>query len=246
LVAALLALSLLSACSADASEDEPTLRVLAAASLAKVAATVGEEFEAGHPGTRVEYSFNGSAELVAGVRNGSPGDVLVTADVATMDRVVRAGESLTEPVIVAVNRLALAVPDENPGHVQSLVDLARADLVVALCAPEVPCGSAAARVFAAVGIVPSVDTYESSVTGVLTKLMVGEVDAGLVYRTDLAVAGPSVSSVPLPDEADGVLNDYPAVVLRSAENRKLAKEFLAYLQSAEAQAELRRAGFELP
>lgn len=247
LVAAVLLAWLLAACTADAGQEaRPTLRVLAAASLAEVVATLGERFEADHPGLRIQYSFNGSAELVAGVRGGSPGDVLVTADASTMEGVVRAGASVTRPVVVARNRLALAVPGGNPGRVRSLADLARDDLVVALCAPEVPCGSAAERLFSAVGVAPSVDTYESSVTGVLSKLMLGEVDAGLVYRTDLTVAGSAVTSVPLPPEASDVVNDYPAVVLRSAQNRRLAKDFLAYLQTPDARAELRRAGFELP
>lgn len=240
---------LLAACGSDGAgqaDERPTMTVLAAASLAESLARIGEAFEVDHPGLQLRYSFAGSSALAASIRDGAPGDVFVSASTDPMRTVVDADETLGEPVVVARNRLALVVPRDNPGGVRSVADLARPELTVALCAPEVPCGAAAARLLQLVGVRPAVDTYEADVKAALSKVTVGEVDAALVYVTDARAAGPAVQSLPLPPEAPKVKNDYPAVVLRSSRHRRLARAFLAYVRSEAGRLELRRAGFELP
>lgn len=244
--AVLVGVLFLSGCGAGKAEEQPTLTVLAAASLAESLVRIGEAFEADHPGLRLRYSFGGSSAVAASIRDGAPGDVFFSASRDTMRTVVDAGEALGEPVVLARNRLALVVPKDNPGRVRSVADLARPELTVALCAPEVPCGAAAAKVLRLVGVRPAVDTYESDVKAALSKVTVGEVDAALVYVSDVRSAGPSVDTVPLPPEASQVQNDYPGVVLRSSEHKRLAKAFLAHVRSESGRRELRRAGFELP
>ena len=187
-------------------------------------------------------SLGASSTLAQQVVAGAPADVLVTASPATMATVVEAGAADGEPVVVARNRLALAVPPGNPGGVTGLADLARPELAVAVCAEQVPCGAAAAKALAAAGVTPSVDTFEQDVKAVLAKVRLGEVDAGLVYVTDVRAAGADVEGLAVASDAV----DYPAVVLREAPQRQEARRFLDLLRSEQGRAALADAGFELP
>ena len=173
--AALVALALtlpLTACGPDApvpaSGGAPagTVTVLAAASLTEAFTTLGEQFEAAHPGTTVTFSFGSSATLAAQAVQGAPADVLAAASTATMATVTDAGAA-ADPVDVATNTLEIAVPPGNPGGVRGLADLADPDLRVALCAPQVPCGAGAEQVLRAAGVTAAPDTLESDVKAVL-------------------------------------------------------------------------------
>ncbi|WP_336922496.1 molybdate ABC transporter substrate-binding protein [Aquipuribacter sp. SD81] len=234
----------------DPARDTPrdtTLVVLAAASLSDVLPDVGRTFEEQHPGTTVTFSFAGSSGLVQQVLAGAPADVLVTASAQTMARAVDAGAVAGEPVVVATNHLVLAVPAGNPAGVDGLADLAADDLLVALCAEQVPCGAAAERVLDAAGVTAAPDTLEQDVRAVLSRLRLGEVDAGLVYATDVAAADGAVESLPLPaDLQDAAATDYPAAVLAGAAEPAAAGELVDLLASATGAAALRRAGFEVP
>ena len=128
------------------------------------------------------------------------------------------------------NRLEIAVPAGNPGGVTGLADFANPDLTIALCAEEVPCGAAAIKAFAAAGITPAPDTLEQDVKATLTKVELGEVDAALVYRTDVIVAGDAVEGIEFP-EAGEAINDYPIVALKDSANIDAARAFVAYVLS---------------
>ena len=222
-----------------------TLTVLAAASLTDAMAVLEERFEAEHPRLEVVPVLGGSSALAAQVLAGSPADVLVTASPTTMATVVDAGAVDGEPVVVATNALRIAVPRGNPGGVTGLADLADPDRTVALCAPQVPCGAAAEQAFAAAGLVPAPDTLEQDVRAVLTKVVLGEVDAGLVYVTDVLAAGPDVAGIDLPPGA-AVTTGYPAAVLAEAPSPAAAAAFVGLLTSDAGQAVLRDAGFGAP
>jgi molybdate transport system substrate-binding protein len=102
-----------------------------------------------------------------------------------MDEVVEAELVAGAPVVFATNALTIAVPRDNPAGVDEIADLADASLLVGSCAVGVPCGDLGAEVFALAGVEPSIDTYEPDVRSLLTKIADGELDAGLVYTTDL-------------------------------------------------------------
>lgn len=234
---------------APEAEEAPALSgevvVLAAASLTDAFGAIAEEFEAANPGVTVTLSFGASSALAQQIVAGAPADVFAAASPATMGAVVDAGGTAGEPTVFVRNRLQIAVPAGNPGGVERLADLADEGLTIALCAEQVPCGAAAAKAFAAAGITPAPDTLEQDVRATLTKVRLGEVDAALVYRTDVLVAGDEVEGIDFP-EADPAVNDYPIAVLADAPEPALAAAFVEYVLSASGRSVLADAGFELP
>lgn len=254
-VTAALALAL-GGCRNDGGTSSPTssagprqlsgdVTVLAAASLTEAFEELGAEFEAAHPEVSVRLSFAASSTLAAQVVAGVPADVFAAADAATMRQVTQAGAAATEPRVFARNALVIAVPAGNPAGVERLADLADESLTLAVCAVEVPCGAAAQRAFALAGIDPRPDTYEEDVKATLGKVALGEVDAGLVYRSDVRAAGGAVEAVPFPAVAR-VLNDYPIAVLAQAPNPAAARAFVARVRSPAGLAVLTDAGFRPP
>ncbi len=132
----------------------------------------------------LSFSFAGSNSLVAQLREGSNADMVITANRSTMDRAVADGSVAGTPIVIARNRLVLAVPDGNPGSITSLDDLGEPSKLIGLCAPEVPCGALSTLALDGLGVVASPDTLEPSVRALANKIRFGEVDAGLVYLTD--------------------------------------------------------------
>lgn len=215
--------------------------VLAAASLTGTFTQLGKNFEAAHAGTKVTLSFGSSATLATQITNGAPADVFASANETTMDTVSKAG--LAEaPKTFTTNTLEIAVPKGNPGKITGLADFADADKKIALCAKQVPCGSAAQKVFAAAGITPKPDSYETDVKAALTKVELGEVDAALVYKTDVQSAQGKVVGIAFPEAKDAV-NTYPITVVKGAPNPDAAAAFVAYVHSAAGQHVLAKAGF---
>jgi len=239
LVAAALAATV-AGCGADPERGD-TVTVFAAASLTESFTTIGREFEAANRGTRVVFNFAGSSALAAQINQGAPADVFASAAPANMATVAGAGA----PVTFARNQLVIAVPRGNPKGVRSLADLARGGVKVALCAEQVPCGAAARKVLDAAGVRFTPVTLEQDVKGALSKVRLGEVDAALVYRTDVRAAASDVDGVEFPGSA-GAVNDYPIVVLKDAPNRAGAEAFVAFVRSERGRAVLTGAGFQPP
>jgi len=152
------------------------------------------------------------------------------------------GAVVRAPVAFARNLLALAVPRDNPGDVASLDDLARPELVIALCASETPCGRAADLLLLGQGVEPSVDTREQDVRSVLTKIKLGEVDAGLIYATDARVASDRVATVPIAG-AEAVATTAFVAVVSATSQAKAAAAFVALITSTEGVRVLSAAGF---
>ena len=226
---------------AEAVELSGTVTVFAAASLTETFDDLASRFEAQHPAVEVVLVLGGSSNLVQQVIAGAPADVLATADEDTMQRAVDA-EVVETPSAFARNPLALAVPAGNPGAVAGIADLAREDLIVALCASEVPCGRAADALLSAGGVTPSVDTRESDVRAVLTKIQLGEVDVGIVYSTDVRVAGDAVESLEL-ERAERFAPTYAISVVRGSEHRAAAEAWVRFVQGTDGRALLAAAGF---
>lgn len=240
---------LLSGCSWGGSprppaEPEGRFVVFAAASLADVFDRVEVELEQRYPKLDVVMNYGGSAGLATQLVEGAPADVFVAASAEAMKPVVEAGLT-AHPVALATNSLVIAVPPGNPGGVESLEDFARPDLAIALCAVEVPCGALAARVLGAAGVTPSVDSYEQDVIAALTKVELDEVDAALVYRTDVLAAGDRVEGVEFPGAEDATTS-YEFAVLVGGANPVAASMFGAFLQEEWMRALLAEAGFGAP
>lgn len=225
-------------------EDQPTLRVYAAASLRSVFEGLGAEFEEAHD-VSVAFNFSGSSDLAIQIEHGADADVFASADEVTMDRLVAADLVAHEPERFATNTLTVVVPPGNPADVASVADLAKAEVRLVVCAPQVPCGAAADRLAEAAGVAWTPRSEEQSVTDVLNKVITGEADAGLVYVTDALVAGDQAQVLPL-DEAAASRNHYPIAALASADDSDLATAFRDYVLSAAGRTALREAGFELP
>jgi molybdate transport system substrate-binding protein len=222
-----------------------TLTVFAAASLTDVFGDLGDRLSAANPRLDVRFNFAGSSALATQLVQGAPADVFAAANEEQMTVVTDAGLQAADPAVFTGNALEIAVPAGNPGEVTGLADFGDADLTLAVCAAAVPCGAAAAAVFAAAGITPRPDTEEEDVKAALTKVQLGEVDAALVYATDVRAAGPDVEGIAFP-EAEQAVNAYPICTLSAAPNPAAAEAFVDLVRSAEGQQALADAGFRAP
>jgi molybdate transport system substrate-binding protein len=222
-----------------------TLTVFAAASLTDVFTDLGRQLEKANPGLHVRFNFAGSDALAGQITQGAPADVFASANTSQMKVVTDAGLQGADPTIFAENVLEIAVPEDNPGHVTGIEDFGNQDLTLAVCAPSVPCGAAAQKVFQAAGIAAKPDTQEEDVKAALTKVQLGEVDAALVYQTDVKAAGDKVEGITFP-EADDAVNQYPIAVLKAAPNPDAAKAFVDLVNSDQGKQALEDAGFRGP
>jgi molybdate transport system substrate-binding protein len=230
-----------SAPSAGSSFSGGAITVLAAASLTEAFTQIGKDFEAKNPGSKVTFSFGSSATLATQIVQGAPADVFAAASPATMKTVTAVGGANTPKDFVS-NTLEIAVPKGNPHKITGLKDFGDASQRIALCAPQVPCGAAAVKVFAEAKIVPKPDTLEQDVKATLQKVASDEVDAALVYKTDVIAAGDEVDGIQFP-EAQQAINTYPIATLKESKNPAVAQAFVDYVLSPEGRAVLANAGF---
>ena len=233
------------ASSAPGSAAPATLTVFAAASLQSTFTRLGTAFEQAHPGTEVTFSFAGSSDLVSQITAGAPADVFASADTRIMDELTAAGLTAGAPVAFATNALQIATPPGNPAGITSFADLARSGVTTVVCAPQVPCGSAAQKVEQATGVQLHPVSEESSVTDVLGKVESGDADAGLVYVTDVTAAGGTVTGVPFPEAAQAV-NTYPITTIADSPHAAAARQFEEFVTGAPGRAVLSAAGFGVP
>ncbi|WP_414941633.1 molybdate ABC transporter substrate-binding protein [Amycolatopsis sp. cmx-11-51] len=249
-VPALLALTLAAtACGSEqpvtAQIEARTLTVFAAASLTESFGTLGKRFEAQNSGVTVKFSFEGSSALVQKLTQGAKADVFASADHANMDEATKGEVIDGQPSVFATNRLAIAVGKGNPQGIKGLADLAKDGLTVVVCAPQVPCGSAAKKVQQSSGVTLKPASEEQDVKSVLAKVRSGDADAGLVYVTDATSAAGKVDKVDFPESASAI-NDYPIAVVKDAPQAHLAGLFRDFVLSAEGKQELAKVGFGAP
>lgn len=236
----------LAACSTPQA-DEPdggTLTVYAAASLTDVFERLSGQFREEHPEIELDVSYGPSSAAARGIVEGAPADVFASADESQMQVVTDAGLA-ADPIVFTSNVLTIAVPAGNPAGVTGLADFARDDLALAVCAPEVPCGAAAERLFELAGVTPAPDTYEEDVRSALNKVELGEVDAALVYATDVPTRPQWVEGIDVP-EAERVVNHYPIAVLTGARDPAIAQEFVDLVLSDDGRRALADFGFRAP
>jgi molybdate transport system substrate-binding protein len=215
--------------------------VFAAASLTDVFTQIAADLEA-EGGPRVTVSFAGSSTLSAQIIEGAPADVFASASLVQMEEVMRARPEAGAPVVFATNGLVIVVERGNPLGIRDVTDLADDDVTVAVADAQVPVGAYSAAMLAAAGVALEPVTLEFDVRGVLTKVELGEVDAGVVYATD-ASSSDGVDSIAVPDEFDQQA-EYPIVAL--SDDDADAKAFISYVLSDAGRVRLDEFGFGAP
>ena len=258
-VAAVASLALAAACGSDGSTSagsssspaapgsgaaSGTVTVFAAASLTESFTSLGRQFEAAHPGTTVKFNFGASSSLAENINQGAPADVFASASPKNMQQVVNA-DGASDSKTFARNVMQIAVPPDNPAGVREVTDLARSNVKVALCQPQVPCGAVAQQVFENVNITVKPVTQGADVKAVLTTVQLGEVDAGMVYRTDVRAAGTKVRGIEIPADQNASTS-YPIAALTEAPNPAGAAAFVDYVLSPDGEKVLEQAGFAAP
>jgi molybdate transport system substrate-binding protein len=232
------------------------LTVFAAASLTESFGELGQQFEAQHPGVTVVFNFAGSQQLAQQLAQGAPADVFASANSRQMQAAVDAGRVAADsPQTFVRNRLVVVTPADNPAGLASFGDLAQPGLKLVLAAPEVPVGQYAQEVLQraaedpawGAGFVSAVTqnivSYEENVRAVLSKVALGEADAGIVYATDAASAADTVRPLPIPDTLN-LFASYPLAPVADSVQAGLAADFVALVLSPEGQAVLTRFGFD--
>ncbi|MBE1471946.1 molybdate ABC transporter substrate-binding protein [Kibdelosporangium phytohabitans] len=214
--------------------------VFAAASLTETFTQLGKDFEAANPGAKVKFNFGGSSALAQQINQGAPVDVFASASPANMKQVAETGS-----VTFVKNKLRIAVGKGNPHKIATLADVLNPEIKLALCAEQVPCGATAKKAFEVAKLTPKPVTLEQDVKATLTKVKLGEVDAALVYKTDVAAATKDVDGVDFPEAAQAI-NDYPIVTLPKTRNATGGKAFMDFILSDKGRQVLTKAGFDTP
>ena len=238
---------LLAACGDDTTSSSGSsgsageIKVFAAASLTAAFTELGQRYTAAE-GTKVTFNFAGSQALATQVRQGAPADVFASADIPNMDKVK---DLVDTPRNFASNRLQIVVEQGNPKDIKSLQDLANPDLKVVLAAPEVPAGKYARQVLDQAGVTVGPVSQEDNVKAVVTKVSLGEADAGIVYVTDVAAGGDKVEGVDIPRDRN-VTATYPIATVKATKAPEAAQAFMDLVLSAEGRQVLKEYGFLPP
>jgi molybdate transport system substrate-binding protein len=223
------------------------ITVFAAASLTESFKVLGVAFEAANPGTNVSFNFGASSTLVTQINQGAPVDVFAAADTANMDKLTAAGGAgvTGAPVMFAKNKLEIIVEKGNPKGITGVADLARSDLIVVTCGPDVPIGRYSKQMFDKAKITVTPKSLEADVKAVVNKVTLGEADAGIVYATDVKAAGDTAAGVEIPDDLN-VIATYPIAEIKAVQNAPTAAAFVAFVASPAGQQILTQYGFSAP
>jgi molybdate transport system substrate-binding protein len=218
------------------------IKVFAAASLTGAFANIGQDWTAANPGAKVSFNFAGSQALATQIQQGAPADVFASADLANMGKV---SSQAGTPKNFASNLLQIIVAKGNPKGVTGLQDLSNPDLKVVLAAPDVPAGKYAQQALGAQHVTVKAVSLEDNVKAVVTKVSLGEADAGIVYVTDVTGGGDKVEGVDIP-EAQNVPATYPIAVLKDSSHQSQAQSFMNMVLSDQGQQVLKSFGFLPP
>jgi len=236
-----------SSSSSTAASGKPSGRlvVFAAASLNAAFDKIAAQFEKANPGVTVKFNYAGSSSLATSLKQGAPADVFASANTQNMTVVTDASLASGTPKVFARNQGEIMVEAGNPKNITSVSNLANPAIKVVLCAPEVPCGSLAKQIFEKADVTVKAVSEETSVSGVVTKISLGEADAGIVYVTDVKAGGDKIAGVAIPANQNVVV-DYPITELKDAPNATAAAAFISYVLGPEGQKVLASFGFLPP
>ena len=227
-----------------ASSDDTTtsLRIAATSSLTEVFNDIGEQFMLANPDITIAFNFASSSDLALQISQGLPADVFASADVKNMAKVTDADLLHGQPIAFATNSLEIVVEKGNPLNIDSLAQIATPGLLFVTCPIEVPIGAYTAEVLRNAGVTVAPASLEENVKGILTKVALGEADAGIVYRTDILAAGNSVTGVPIADNVN-VTTKYLIGALRDSQNQDASQRFIIFLSSEQGQKIFSQFGF---
>jgi len=222
-----------------------TLVVFAATSLTDAFNKISAQFEKAHPGVSVKINYNGSSSLATQITQGAPADVFASASPTNMKVVTDAGDATGTPQVFTSNTGEIMVESGKPMHIKTVSDLDNSKVKVVVCAPAVPCGALAQDIFKNAGVIVKPVSEEQNVGGVVTKVTLGEADAGIVYVTDVKANENDATGVPIPANQNDV-TEYPIVEVKGAPNSAAAKAFISYVVGPNGQQVLTSFGFMPP
>ncbi len=240
--------------SAGTSSGGTTLTVFAAASLTDSFKEIGQAFEAAHPGVKVTFSFAGSQQLRAQMEQGAKADVFASADTKNMDPLKTENLLSGDYQVFAHNLLTVIIPKANSAGLATLQDLTKPGTRIILADASVPAGSYTLQILDKLSADPvygsgfktkvlaNVVSKETDVKAVVSKVSLGEADAGVVYTTDARAAGDKLSAIGIPDQFN-VIATYPIAVLKGSANPSLAQQFVDFVLSSDGQDILSKNGF---
>jgi molybdate transport system substrate-binding protein len=218
------------------------IKVFAAASLTAAFTELGQQYTSANGGTKVTFNFAGSQALATQIQQAAPADVFASADLTNMGKVK---DLVGTPQNFASNLLQIVVEKGNPKGVKTLDDLANPDLKVVLAAPDVPAGKYAAEALNTAKVTVKPVSEEDNVKAVVTKVSLGEADAGIVYVTDVTAGGDKVQGVDIPKDQN-VTATYPIASVKAGKAQDKAQAFMGLVLSAQGQQVLKQYGFLPP
>ncbi len=221
------------------------ITVFAAASLTAAYTEIGNAFMTAYPNSKVTFSFAASSDLVTQIDEGAPADVFASADQVNMKKLTDAAGNAGDPQVFATNSLEIIVGKGNPKGITGVADLAKPGVIFVTCAPEVPIGKYAAQVLSNAALTVTPASLEQNVKGIVTKVTLGEADAGIVYKTDVTAAGDQAAGVEIPADIN-VIATYPLVTTRAAPNPTGARAFVDFVLSEQGQKIMASYGFTAP
>lgn len=242
---------------ATAANANGALTVYAAASLTSAFKEIAAAFEQANPGSHVEFNFAGSQDLVTQISNGARADVFASADLKNMDALQKQALIHGAPQVFARNKLVVIVPQTNPADLKALQDLAKPGIKLIVADKTVPVGNYTLQMLdklstdAAFGAgfkdaaLKNVVSQENNVKAVLSKISLGEGDAGVVYTTDAQTAAKQVTMIDVPDQFN-VIALYPLATVKDAPNAALAAKWVEFVLSPQGQTILLKYGFIPP
>ncbi len=234
---------------------EGEIAVFAAASLTESFKEIGEAFREANPATEVTFNFAASSALATQINEGAPADVFASADLSQMKVVADEG-NVGEAAVFAKNTPVVVVPARG-SPVGTFADLAKSDVKLVLAAKDVPIGRYSREILEEASggggisadfstrVLANLKSDEANVRGVLTKVQLGEADAGIVYRTDVAAAAGDVKAIDIPEDYN-IVAEYPIATVSDSDNKAAAEAFVAFVRSAEGVAILEKYGFARP
>jgi molybdate transport system substrate-binding protein len=218
------------------------IKVFAAASLTAAFNKIGQDYTAANPNTKVTFNFAGSQALATQIQQSAPADVFASADTTNMGKVA---SLVGTPQNFASNLLRIVVAKGNPKAIKGLSGLSNPDLKVVLAAPEVPAGRYAQQALAAQHVTVKPVSLEDNVKAVVTKVSLGEADAGIVYVTDVTAGGGKVEGVDIPNDQN-VPATYPIATVKASTHQSQAQAFVDMVRSDQGQQVLSSFGFLPP
>jgi molybdate transport system substrate-binding protein len=240
-----LAAAILVAAACGASPPAPlegSINIFAAASLTDSFNSLGAAYRAQNLGVTLHFNFAGTPTLVTQIEQGAQADVFASADTTNMDKLVAEGFTSSTPHVFAHNQLEIVVAPGNPKGVHVLADLARPGMIYITEGPTVPAGKYSLQALQKAGVTATPKSLETDVKSVISKIELGEADAGIVYTTDVKAAGTKVTGVPIPDQYN-VVATYPIVVVKGSKGGP-ADSFISYVLSTSGQSRLESFGFQ--